>query len=417
MRRIEAVVIGGGQSGLAMSRCLADAGIEHVVLERGEVAERWRRASWDSLRLLTPRWQTRLPGWTYDGPDADGYMHWRETVAHIERFARSFDAPLVTGVTVTSVRARADRFEVDTTHGTWLADHVVIATGDCQKTRRPAFADRLSTDLVQLDPTRYRNPSQLPDGGVLVVGASATGAQIASELQAAGRAVTLAVGRHTRLPRSYRGRDILWWLDAMGVLDERADQVQDLDVSREQPSLQLVGTPEGSDLGLRELGAFGVRLVGRALDGTGHAIHLDEDLIESTVAADVKLARLLERVDRFIDRSGYGEEFPPAAPFEPTPLVASPDRIDLRAEGIRSVLWATGYRRDYGWLDVPALDAAGEIIHSGGVTPVPGLYVLGLRFLRRRKSSFIDGAADDARDLTIHLVTRRMARRSRRSVA
>jgi putative flavoprotein involved in K+ transport len=417
MRRIEAVVVGGGQSGLAMSRCLTDVGVEHVVLERGEVGERWRRASWDSLRLLTPRWQARLPGWTYDGSDPDGYMHWRETVGYLEGFARSFAAPLVTGVSVTSVRQHAGRFIVDSTGGAWLTDHVVVATGDCQETRRPAFASRLSSALVQIDPTRYRNPGDLPEGGVLVVGSSATGVQLAHELHASGRPVTMAVGRHTRLPRTYRGRDILWWLDRMGILDERADQVPDLIASREQPSLQLVGTPDRRDLGLTQLARAGVRLVGRALDGRERTVRVEEDLIETTVAADVKLAKLLERVERFIAERGLGGGLPSPDPFEPTLFPSSPDRIELAAEGIRSVLWATGYRRDYGWLHLPVLDASGEIIHAGGVTPVPGLYVLGLRFLRRRKSSFIDGAADDARDLTTHIVTRRMAKRADRAVA
>jgi len=417
MRRIEAVIIGGGQSGLALSRCLTDVGIEHVVLERGEVGERWRRASWDSLRLLTPRWQARLPGWSYQGDDPDGYMDWRETVGYLEGFARSFPAPIVTGVSVTSVRRHAGRFIVDTTSGAWRADHVVIATGDCQQTRRPPFAGRLPGDIVQMDPTRYRNPRDLPDGGVLVVGASSTGVQLANEIHASGRAVTMSVGRHTRLPRTYRGTDILWWLDRMGVLGERADQVPDLEASRQQPSLQLVGTPERRTLDLRQLIRAGVRLVGRAVDASGDTVHFDDALVEATVAADVKMARLLERIERFIEAEGLVEGLSPADDFEPTPFLDAPARLDLAAEGIRSVVWATGYRRDYGWLHAPALDAEGEIMHAGGVTPVPGLYVLGLRFLRRRKSSFIDGAADDARDLTTHIVTRRMANRSARAVA
>jgi putative flavoprotein involved in K+ transport len=417
VQRIDTLVIGAGQSGLAMSRCLTDASVEHVVLERGEVAERWKRASWDSLRLLTPRWQARLPGWSYHGPDADGYMDWREAVSYLEGFSRSFPAPLVTGVEVRTVRRHADRFLVETSEGSWLADQVVIATGDCQRARIPDFGARLHPDVLQLDSTRYRNPAQIPAGGVLVVGAAATGIQLAAELQASGHPVTLSVSRHTRLPRTYRGRDILWWLDRMGVLDERADQVADMRTSRDQPSLQLVGTPDRRDLDLVSLLRTDVRLVGRALDGNGHTVHLDDDLVENTVAADVKLARLVERIDAHASATGVAAALPPAPSFEPTPLMTSPESLDLRREGIRTVLWATGFRRSYAWLDVPVLDRDGEILHAGGVTPVPGLYVMGLRFLRRRKSSFIDGAADDARDLSVHLLTHRMSRRPRRAVA
>lgn len=417
MQHIDTLVIGGGQSGLAVSRCLTDAAIEHVVLERGAVGERWRRASWDSLRLLTPRWQARLPGWSYTGPDPDGYMHWRETVAYLERYASTFEAPLQGRTEVLGVVQTATGFVVETSRGVWRADHVVVATGDCQEAALPAYAEALAPDVVQLDPTRYRSPAHVPPGGVLVVGASSTGVQIAAELQASGRPVTLAVGRHTRLPRRYRGRDILWWLDRMGVLDERADQVPDLVASRGQPSLQLVGSPTSVTLDLATLARRGVRIVGRVTDAEATRVRLADDLIESTVAADVKLARLLRRIDRHIECAGLGTEVPPAPPFEPTPVMSSPDRLNLRAEGIRTVFWATGYRRRYPWLRVPVIDDGGEIRHHGGVTSAPGLYVMGLRFLRRRKSSFLDGVADDARDLVTHIVTRRMTRRIGRTGA
>lgn len=417
MERIDTLVIGAGHSGLAMSHCLAERGIEHVVLERGRVAERWRSASWDALRLLTPRWLARLPGWRYEGHDPDGYMHHRELIRWLEEYREASGTEVREGVEVVGVRAWGGRFAVSTTRGGWLADRVVVATGDCQRALRPAFARRLAPDVFQTDATRYRNPSMLPEGGVLVVGAAATGVQLAAELADAGRAVTLSVGRHTRVPRSWRGRDILWWLDRMGVLDERADEVPDLAASRGQPSLQLVGAPDGGSLDLATLAARGVRLVGRAVSGSGTVVHLEDDLVEHVVAADVKLRRLLARVEDWARRTGLADTLPEPEPLAPGPLVTAPERLDLRAEDIRSIVWATGFRRSYDWLEVPALDPAGEIVHRGGIAGVPGLYVLGLRFLRRRKSSFLDGAGSDAPELADHIAEIRTAGSLRRPSA
>jgi putative flavoprotein involved in K+ transport len=404
MRRTEAVVIGGGQAGLAMSRCLTDAGVDHVVLERGRVAERWRSTSWDSLRLLTPNWQSRLPGFRYDGPDPHGYMGVDEVVGFLDRYARSFRAPVEEGTTVLAVEPAAGGFRVTTDRDVWEAPSAVIATGYCDVPLVPAEARELDPDVVQVVPSRYRNPGQLPQGGVLVVGASSTGVQLADEIHASGRPVTLAVGRHTRLPRTYRGRDILWWLDAMGVFDESAGEVFDLAVSRGQPSLQLVGRPDRATLDLPILEARGVRLVGRMVVAEGSRVSFADDLVARTAAADARLARLIQRIDVFAARTGLGAEVGPAEPFRPFVWpAAAPTTLDLRAEGIRAVVWATGFRRLYPWLKVPVLDERGEIRHEGGVTAFPGLYVIGLYFLRRRKSSFIDGVGGDAMELTTHL--------------
>jgi putative flavoprotein involved in K+ transport len=404
MRRTEAVVIGGGQAGLAMSRCLAESNVDHVVLERGRVAERWRSERWDSLRLLTPNWQSRLPGFRYQGPDPDGYMRMPEVVDFLERYARSFAAPVEEGTTVLALEPADGGYRVATDRETWETPSVVIATGHCDTPVVPAFAGGLPGDVVQVVPTRYRNPDQLPAGGVLVVGASATGVQLAGEIHASGRPVTLAVGRHTRLPRVYRGRDILWWLDAMGVFDESVEDVFDPAVSRGQPSLQLVGRPGRATLDLFALRERGVRLVGRATGVEGGRVLFADDLVAYTVAADARLARLIQRIDIFAARTGLDAEVGPPEPFRPFLWPdAGPTEIDLRAEGIRSVVWATGFRRLYPWLKVPVLDARGEIRHEGGVTPFPGLYVIGLYFLRRRKSSFIDGVGGDAMELAAHL--------------
>jgi putative flavoprotein involved in K+ transport len=407
MQRVDTIVIGGGQAGLAMSRCLRDHGIEHVVFERGRVAERWRSERWDSLRLLTPNWQSRLPGYRYAGGEPDSYMTMPEVVDYLEGYARSFGAPIEESTSVVSVEPLGAGYGIATERGSWEARNVVIATGYCDVPFVPSLAAELPPDVAQVVPTRYRNPGELPEGGVLVVGASASGVQLADEIHASGRPVTLAVGRHVRLPRRYRGRDILWWLDAMGLFDETGDDVFDLEISRRQPSLQLVGRPDHATLDLPLLERRGVRLVGRALRANGATISFADDLVAHTAAADVKLAQLLARIDAFVAAAGLASEVGPAEPFSPFLWPApAPEAIDLRAEGIRTVVWATGFRRHYPWLKVPVLDERGELRHAGGVTPAPGLYALGLSFQRRRKSTFIDGVGDDARELADHIAAR-----------
>jgi putative flavoprotein involved in K+ transport len=407
MQRVDTIVVGAGQAGLAMSRCLQDRGIEHVVLERGRVAERWRSERWDSLRLLTPNWQSRLPGYRYEGAEPDAYMTMPEVVDYLAGYARSFGAPVEEGTSVTSLEPQGDGYRVATDRGDFAARNVVIATGHCDVPFVPALAAELPPDIEQTVPPRYRRPGELRPGGVLVVGASASGVQLADEIHASGRPVTLAVGRHLRLPRRYRGRDILWWLDAMGVLDETGAEVYDLELSRRQPSLQLVGRPDHATLDLPRLERRGVRLVGRAIGASGATVAFADDLVAHTAAADVKLAQLLRRIDAFAAGAGLEAQVGPAEPFQPFvwPKPA-PAAIDLRAEGIRTVVWATGFRRHYPWLKVPVLDARGELRHRGGVTPAPGLYALGLSFLRRRKSTFIDGVGDDARELADHIAAR-----------
>ncbi len=409
MKNTDVIIIGGGQAGLAMSRCLTERAIDHVVLERGRVGERWRSERWDSLRLLTPRWQSRLPGYRYQGPDPDGFMAKHEVIDLLEDYSRSIAAPVHTGVTVTAVERNAAGYRIATDQGDWHAANVVVATGHCDIPHVPDMAASLSPDVAQVVPSRYRNPDQLPAGGVLVIGASATGIQLAAEIHRSGRPVTLAVGRHIRLPRRYRGRDILYWLDAMGTLNQSADEVFDLEASRRQPSLQLIGSPAHRPLDLGVLAASGVRLVGRAAAAAGARMTFAPDLAGTVAAADAKLARQLRRIDDFIARVGLSAEVPPAAPVAPIRVPAAPEELDLAAEGIRTVVWATGYRRSYPWLRVPVLDERGEIRHTGGVTAAEGLYVLGLMFLRRRNSSFIDGVGADARHLAGHIACR-MAR-------
>ena len=406
MRRTDVLIIGGGQAGLAMSRCLLDRGIDHVVLERGRVAERWRSERWDSLQLLTPNWQSRLPGFEYGGPDPDGYMTMPEVVGYLERYAGSFGAPVHAGTTVLALERAGRDFLASTDQGVWRARSVVIATGWCDTPKVPGVAGRLPAGTVQITPTSYRRPDQLPKGGVLVVGASASGVQLADEIHASGRPVTIAVGRHTRMPRRYRGRDILWWLDRMGILDDTPDDVFDVEVSRDQPSLQLVGRADHATLDLATLRSRGVAVVGRLTGIDGAIVSFADDLVATTAASDAKLAMLLARIDRFVTGSGLDAEVDAGEPFVPTwpGFTEAVTSLDLRASGITTVVWATGFRRSYPWLRLPVLDEHGEVRQQGGVTPVAGLYVLGLQFMRRRKSAFIDGVGDDARELAGRVV-------------
>ena len=410
MHSTDTIIIGGGQAGLAMSRCLTDRGVEHVILERGRVAERWRSERWDSLRLLTPRWQSRLPGWRYRGPDPDGFMTTSEVVAYLDEYARSFRAPLHTGVTVTRVQGRGDSFEVQTDAGAWESSNVVIATGYCARAAVPGFAAELANDLDQLVPTQYRNPRQLRAGGVLVVGASATGIQFASEIARTGQQVILAVGNHTRMPRRYRGRDIMAWLDEMGVLAETADQVPDIQASRRQPSLQLVGNEAGGSLDLQVVQQHGVRIVGRMTGASGHQACFSDDLADSIGHAERKMHGMLDRIDLHLSCLRLTRAFPAEPRPRAVAVPTAPRAVNLRDRGVNTVVWATGFRREYPWLQIPVLDAKGEIIHRGGVTARPGLYVLGLHFMRRRNSAFLDGVGADAADLTEHLIQHRARR-------
>jgi putative flavoprotein involved in K+ transport len=375
------------------------------VLERGEVANSWRRERWESLRLLTPNWQSRLPGLRYEGPDPDGYMSAAEVAEFVELFAKVSRAPVRTGVNVTSVRQDGDGYRVTTSDGEFACRAVVLASGACNRPSVPALSQAVPAVVEQLTPFDYRGPGQLPDGGgVLVVGASATGVQLAAEIARSGRPVTLSVGEHVRLPRLYRGKDVLWWMDVAGVWDQRYDEVDDLARARHLPSPQLVGTPERITLDLNALSALGVELVGRlAMVRDGRAL-FSGGLRNVFSLADLKMNRLLDTFDEWALTSGRDGEF--GAPERPAPTgaPASPRlEANLGSGEIGAVVWATGFRPDYGWLDVPVTDAKGQLRHEGGVVDAPGLYALGLPVLRRRRSTFICGIEDDARAVTGHL--------------
>jgi putative flavoprotein involved in K+ transport len=400
-----AVVIGAGHAGLAMSRRLTERSIDHVVLERGEVANSWRTQRWPSLRLLTPNWQTRLPGHDYAGDDAGGYMPVAEVVATLTRYAGLIGAPVRTATTVRTVRPASQGFEILAGDGVLYAQAVVLATGACNLPAIPGVADAVPPSVTMLTPLTYRDPGQLPGGGVLVVGASATGVQLAGEIHRSGRPVTLAVGEHVRLPRSYRGRDIFWWLEATGLLAERYDQIDDLTRARHLPSPQLTGTPQATTTDLNSLTAQGVRIVGRLGRVTDGVAQFSGSLPNTCALADLKMNRFLNRADEWATASSLDGELPPPHRFAPTHVdPRSPLELDLTTGEITTVLWATGFQPDHSWLDIPVRDRTGHIRHDGGVvTGAPGLYILGMPVLRTRASTYIHGAATDSEALADHL--------------
>lgn len=403
-RTTTAVIVGGGHSGLAMSKRLSDRGIDHVVLEQAEVANSWLRQRWDSFTLLTPNWQTRLPGGVYDRDDPDGFMTGMEIAQFIQDYADAVSAPVQVATTVTAVRAAGDGYEVATDQGTWRCRCVVLAAGACALPAVPEFAAAMPEGVESVNPLEYRNADQLPGGGVLVVGAAATGIQLADEIHASGRPVTVAVGEHVRMPRTYRGRDIQHWMDAIGRLDERYDDVEEILKARSVASPQLIGTPERRTLDLNCLTDAGVQLRGR-LGVIRHGVAMFSGGLGNHCAlADQKLDRLLDDIDEWITAHDLTDEVEPADRYDATSVESgAPLTLDFARGEIATVVWATGFRPDFTWVELPVFDSGGRLRHDGGVVDAPGVYFLGGSFLRRRKSSFIHGAEDDTADLADHL--------------
>lgn len=399
---VDVIVVGAGHSGLAMSKRLNELSIDHVVLERGEVGNSWRRERWDSLTLLTPNWMTRLPGKDYAGNDPDGYMDSQAVVDFLSAYAEESAAPVRTSTTVQRVQQCDGGYCVVTDRGTWHCRALVLASGACNEATVPACAAAVPGNVVQLTAMDYKQPAQLPQGRVLVVGASATGLQLAQEIHASGRPVTLAVGEHVRMPRRYRGLDVQWWMLVTGILDQCIDEVDDPVRVRRLPSPQLIGNRDHADLDLNALARSGVQLAGRLAGIRDGKAQFSGSLRNVCALADLKMRRLLKTFDDFAAKIALRTDAAAGEP-EPTHIGDVPLGLDFHKAGIRGIVWATGYRPDYSWLQVPVLDRKGLLLHDGGVVASPGLYALGLPFLRRRKSSFIHGAEADVRDLAAHL--------------
>lgn len=396
MEKIDTVVIGAGHAGLAMSNRLTAADVDHVVLERDRVASRWDRERWDSFTLLTPNWATWLPDWHYRGDDPHGFMGRAEIVSYLEDYARSFAAPVRTGVEVEALEpANSDAYRLLTDDGEIAARRVVVATGPMQKPRIPDWAASLPSDVTQVHSSAYRSAAQLPAGAVLVVGSGPSGQQVAEDLLRAGRTVHVSVGRHRRVPRSYRGRDYYWWLELGGSYEKTASDVPAA-VRRNGVAPALTGFGGGHDLDLRQLHADGAHLLGRSVALNGSRIEFDDSLPRSLAdgdrAYDDFVAWVEDRLVRFHGLYGDSEartHFP-----EPTGI---PTELDLHRAGISTIVWATGFDLDFErWIHAPVLDEAGTPIHRRGVTEQPGLYFLGQTWLHRLRSPFIRGAEEDA---------------------
>jgi putative flavoprotein involved in K+ transport len=394
----DTVVIGGGQAGLTMSHALTLRGRPHVVLERARIAERWRSERWDSLRFQFPNWAMRLPGLTYDGDAPNEYAHRDDVVRFIETYAARIEAPVRTGVDVRSLRRDGDDFALSVPDGTIRTRNVVVATGPYQHPAIPDAASALG-DVVQLTASAYRNPTQLPPGGVLVVGSGASGCQIAEELLQSGRRVVLSVGAHRRVPRRYRGKDIIWWITELGMDDRVADEQE----SRKAP-LVISGANGGHTVDLRRYAAAGMRLVGRVEGARDGVLSLSSDLAETLAAGDAAYAGFVKAADAHVGTS-LPPELPATAFPEPPP---SPAAVDLAAAGIGSVIWATGYRFDFGWVDLDVFTPDGKPEHRRGVTKIPGAYFLGLPLLYKTKSSFLSGVGEDAAYLAEHIDSTRL---------
>jgi putative flavoprotein involved in K+ transport len=409
---IETVVIGGGQAGLAISYYLTQQGRPHVVLEQTtQIAPAWRHGRWDSFTLVTPNWSVRLPSFPYQGDDPDGFMPRADVVRHLERYAASFQAPVRCGVQVTAVDPARDGqgYRVATADGvTYAAATVVVATGSFQFPKPSPFTGALPPEILQLHSSHYRNPSALPPGAVLVVGSADSGCQIVEELNESGRRVYLCVGRAIRRPRRYRGKDSLLWGITMGRLEQTADQLPSPS-ARFAPNSQLSGKNGGHTLNLHRFARNGVVLLGRLVGVDGHRIALAPDLEENLTHADRASEDFKKGVDEFVHRTGMDAPEPEPDPIDEVRSDAgrhAPAALDLKAAGITTVIWATGYGFDYSWVHLPVFDDYGFPVQQRGVTRFPGLYFLGMHFLYNRKSGILLGVGEDAAHIAAVIAAR-----------
>jgi putative flavoprotein involved in K+ transport len=399
-------VIGAGQAGLSMSWYLTRSGIDHLVFEKRRAGYAWRAERWDTFCLVTPNWQCQLPGFPYNGPDPDGFMGRQQIIDYIDAFVASFNPPLREAVTVKSLKSNAQHgYSLETTDGLYVADQVVVAAGGYQVPVIPRCAERLCADIVQLHSAEYRNPEQLPDGAVLVVGSGQSGCQIAEDLHLAGRKVHLCVGDAPRVSRRYRGKDVVEWLHLMGYYDLPVHEHPLREGVRDKTNHYVTGRDGGRDIDLRQRALEGMELYGRLLDVSGHRLMFDDDLAQCLDQADRVSDSIRTSIDAFIAKKGI------SAPQEPRyrPVWAPPrERVELdyRAAGITAIVWCIGFRTDYGWIDLPVFNGRGQPAHVRGVTPVPGVYFLGLPWLYTWGSGRFSGIARDAGYLAEHIEAR-----------
>ena len=402
---VDTLIIGAGQAGLAMSEHLSDRKVPHVVLERSRIAERWRSERWDSLVANGPAWHDRFPNMTFDDTDADGFATKDSIVSYFEAYAKQIGAPIRCGVEVTALTRKPDGsgFIVETNKGTFEAKNVVAATGPFQKPVIPPVVPA-DSGIVQIHSASYRNPAQLPEGGVLVIGAGSSGVQIADELARAGRKVYLAVGPHNRPPRSYRGKDFVWWLGALGLWN-----METPDPSTEHVTIAVSGARGGHTVDFRDLAGNGITLVGRAESFENGVMHFAGDLAKNIAMGDSDYLSVLDSADAHIAREGLDfPQEPEARLIGPEPdCVKNPIlALNLAEAGITSIVWATGYALDFGWIKFDVMDEKGRPAHKRGVSDVPGFYFLGLAWLSRRASPFIWGVWHDAKYLAEHIAAK-----------
>lgn len=401
------LVVGGGQAGLSVSYYLKQGNVDHLIFEKHQIAHSWQDKRWDSFCLVTPNWQCQLPGFPYAGDDPHGFMLKSEIVNYVRAYADSFDAPVREGVAVTRIRRiGGDRFEVETSIGIFTADQVVVAAGGYHQPRIPRVAERLPRSIQQIHSSQYRNPEQLPEGDVMVVGTGQSGCQIAEDLHLAGRQVHLCVGSAPRSPRRYRGKDVVDWLDQLGYYDLPIDEHPHKETVRHRTNHYLTGRDGGREIDLRKFATEGMKLYGRLNDVEGDRLYFQDNLKQDLDAADAVAESIKTTIDKFIDE--HQLDAPPGSTYrpvwEPNEEIAE---LAIADTNLSTVIWSTGYNTDFRWIQVPVFDGQGYPCHDRGVTSVKGLYFIGLPWLYTWGSGRFSGVARDALYLANQIMTKR----------